>query len=225
MKLTESQRISQEWRALDCSLTNPPEIFDAEQEEVTRMIDYYKSHHKVENDFDVIVNSKSLNDHLGYKIPENKVPLTKTGKPKAPATVVPSRIQREALRIRKPPSQTPSVGGTPGNIPAKENPRPNIHTVPSNTSVSREKKKILGCSRTQGHDAVIDLRFIVESEVPLFQEIGGGGRDGHPGVSPSGCGQFGGWIECRLPGGSSGCRDSEGLYFAKGYRSTKYSRE
>jgi hypothetical protein len=107
-KLTESQRISWEWRALDGGLTNPPEISDAEQEEVTRMIEYCKSHHKVENDFDAIVTSKSLNDHLGY----NEVPLTKTGKPKAMkakvlATFVPSCVPRESLRTRNPPLRLP----------------------------------------------------------------------------------------------------------------------
>jgi hypothetical protein len=92
---------------LDGDLTNPPDISDAEQEEVTRMVDFCKNHHKVENDFDVIVTRKSLNDHLGYKIPMDKVPITKPGKPKAtkakaPAAAVSSRVQRE--RVREPRS-------------------------------------------------------------------------------------------------------------------------
>lgn len=70
------------------------------------MIDYCKSHHKVENDFDTIVTSKSLKDHLGYKIPENKVPLTKAGKPKAAkekvlATSVLPSAREETLRTWK----------------------------------------------------------------------------------------------------------------------------
>jgi len=50
---------------LDGDLTNPPDISDAEQVEVTRMVDFCNNHHKAENDFDVIVTSKSLNNHFG----------------------------------------------------------------------------------------------------------------------------------------------------------------
>jgi hypothetical protein len=95
------------FRALDGGMTNPSDISDAERKEVTHMVDFCKNHHKVKNDFDVIVTSKSLNDHLGYKIPMDKVPLTKAGKPKAtkakaPAAAVSSWVQRE--RVREPRS-------------------------------------------------------------------------------------------------------------------------
>jgi hypothetical protein len=90
MKIIESQRISREWRALDDNLANPLEISDAEQEEVARMIEFCNGHHKVENDFDVIVTAESLNDHLGYKIPENKVPLDRAGRPKFTKSKVPT---------------------------------------------------------------------------------------------------------------------------------------
>jgi hypothetical protein len=158
MKLAESQRISHEWRALDGNLMNPPEISDAEQEEVTRMIDFCNSHHKVENDFNTIVTDKSLNDHLGYKIPENKVPLTKVGKPKFTkskvlATSVPSVAQRGTSRTRKLPSQATGVKG--------------IRTAPSTASLSREKR-MPGSSQTLGHDTATDLRVVVEPEAPLF---------------------------------------------------------
>jgi hypothetical protein len=130
---------------LDGDLTNPLDISDAEQEEVTRMVDFCKNHHKVENDFDVIVTSKSLNDHLGYKIPMDKVPLTKPGKPKAtkakaPAAAVSSRVQRESSRAKKPFFQAPEVGGTPGDIPRKEIPRPDTRAVPSSISGSSESQ-------------------------------------------------------------------------------------
>jgi hypothetical protein len=200
VKLTESQRISQERRALDGGLTNLPEISNAEQEEVTRMIDYCKNHHKVENDFNAIVNDKSLNDHLGYKIPENNVPLTKTGKhntaeAKVPEALVPSRVQGEASRAKKPSSQVPSVEGIPGKILGKKTLRPATHIVPSRTSTSRENS-IPSSSHSQGRNASPSLRAIVEPEVPLFQEVGGGDRDGHSRVPPISCRQFGGRTEC-----------------------------
>jgi hypothetical protein len=162
MKIAESQRISREWRALDGNLMNPPEISDAEREEVARMIDFCNNHHKVENDFDVIVTDKSLNDHLGYKIPENKVPLTKTGKPKftkskVPATSASSVAQRGTSRTRKSASQAIGVEG--------------IRTAPSTASLSREKRAP-GSSQTPGHDPAADLRVVAEPEAPLFRESG-----------------------------------------------------
>jgi hypothetical protein len=128
MKITESQRISREWRALDCNLANPPEISDAEQEEVTRMIDFCNRHHKVENDFDVIVTTKSQNDHLGYKIPENKVPLDRARRPKftkskAPMTSIPPTTQRGTLRTREPPSRATGVEGVRAAASAASPPR------------------------------------------------------------------------------------------------------
>jgi hypothetical protein len=108
MKITESQRISQEWRALDGNLANPPEISDAEQEEVAQMIDFCNRHHKVENDFDVIVTAKSLNDHLGYKIPENKVPLDRAGRPKFTKSKAPTASILPAAQ-----RGTPRNSGTP----------------------------------------------------------------------------------------------------------------
>jgi hypothetical protein len=145
MKIAESQRISREWRALDGNLMNPPEISDAEQGEVTRMIDFYNCHHKVENNFDVIVTDKSLNDHLGYNILENKVPLTKTGKPKftkskAPATSVHSAAQRGTSRTRRPPSHATGVE--------------DVRVAPSTA-------------------AAANSRAVFEPEVPLFREAGG----------------------------------------------------
>jgi hypothetical protein len=186
MKLVETQRISREWRALDGNLMNPPEISDAEQEEVTRMIDFCNSHHKVENDFNTIVTDKSLNDHLGYKIPENKVPFTKVGKPKftkskVPPASVPSVAQRGTSRTQKPPSQATGVEG--------------IRTTPSTASLSQEKR-MPGSSQTLGHDTTTDLR-VVEPEAPLFREVGwGGDRDGHTGFPPSSYGQLGRRIKC-----------------------------
>jgi len=107
------------------------------------MIDFCNSHHKVEND---------------YKIPKNKVPLTKDGKPKitktkVPATSVPSVAQRGTLRTRKPPSQATGVEG--------------IHTAPSTTSVSQEKR-MPGSSQSLGHDTATDLGVVAKPKVPFF---------------------------------------------------------
>jgi hypothetical protein len=165
MKIAESQRISWEWRALDGNLVNPPEISDAEQEEVTRMIDFCNRHHKVENDFDVIVTVKSLNDHLGYKIPENKVPLTRAGKPKfmkskASTTPIPPTAQRGKSQTRKPPSRATSVEG--------------VRAAPRVASPSRERRT-REAPQTLGHDTAIatDSRAVVVPEDPLFREAGG----------------------------------------------------
>jgi hypothetical protein len=139
---------------------NPPEISDAEQEEVTRMIDFCNRHHKVENDFDVIVTVKSLNDHLGYKIPENKVPLTRAGKPKftkskAPTTPIPPAAQRGTSRTRKPTSRATSVEG--------------VRAAPSAASPFRERRT-REAPQTLGHDTTIatDSGVVVVPEAPLF---------------------------------------------------------
>jgi hypothetical protein len=160
MKIAESQRIRWEWRDLDGNLVNPPEISDAEQEEVTRMIDFCNRHHKVENDFDVIVTVKSLNDHLGYKIPENKVPLTRAGKPKftkskAPTTPIPPAAQRGTSRTRKPTSRATSVEG--------------VRAAPSAASPFRERRT-REAPQTLGHDTTIatDSGVVVVPEAPLF---------------------------------------------------------
>lgn len=63
------------------------------------MIDYCQNHHKVENDFDVIVTIRALNDHLDYKIPEDKDPLTKTGKQKA--TKVKAPVPPPSINVGK----------------------------------------------------------------------------------------------------------------------------
>jgi hypothetical protein len=145
MEVTGSQRISREWRVLDGNLANPPEISDAEQEEVARMIDFCNRHHKVENDFDVIVTAKSLKDHLGYKIPENKVPLDRAGRPKfmkskAPTATIPPVAQRGTPRTREPPSRATVVEGT----------------------------RVTARAASRGHDAPI----IADAEAPLFREAG-----------------------------------------------------
>jgi hypothetical protein len=130
---------------------------------VIRMIDFCKRHHKVENDFDLIVTDMSLNEHLGYKIPGNKVPLTKTGKPKTmktkvSTTSVPPVARRETLRTRKPPSQAAREEG--------------LRAAPGTTPASREES-ILGCSQSLGHDTDTDSRAVVEPKVPLFREARG----------------------------------------------------
>jgi hypothetical protein len=123
------------------------------------MIDFFNRHHKVENDFDVIVTAKSLNDHLGYKIPENKVPLYRAGRPKltkskAPTASTPPVAQRGTPRTREPPSRATGVEGTRVATRAAS---------PSRGKGTRETHQ------TRGHDAPI----VSDAEVPLFREAGG----------------------------------------------------
>jgi hypothetical protein len=167
IEVTGSQRISREWRALDGNLANPPEISDAEHEEVARMIDFCNRHHKVENDFDVIVSAKSLNDHLGYKIPENKVPLDWAGRPKltkskAPTASTPPVAQKGTPRTREPPSRTTGVEGT---------------RVASRAASPSREKRTRETHQTRGHDAPI----VADAEV----------RNGHTGFPSSTKGRLG----------------------------------
>lgn len=159
MQIADSQRISREWRALDGNLANPPEIFDAEQEEVARMINFCNRHHKVKNDFDVIVTAKSLNDHLGYKIPENKVPLDRAGRPKptkskAPTASILPVAQGGASRTREPPSRATGAEGF----------RAAAHTA----SPPREERT-QEAFQARGPDT----SMVADTEAPLFREAGG----------------------------------------------------
>jgi hypothetical protein len=127
VKLPESKRISREWRVLDEDLADPPEITDAKQSEVVHMVNYCKSHHKKENDFDVIVIVKTLNDHLRYKIPKDKVPLTKIGKRKATKakTSAPppsTKVGKGASTTKQPSSRPSTAGGLPINTLGKKTP-------------------------------------------------------------------------------------------------------
>jgi hypothetical protein len=56
----------------------------------------------------VIVTAKSLNDHLGYKIPENKVPLDRAGRPKFTKSKAPTASILPAAQ-----RGTPRNSGTP----------------------------------------------------------------------------------------------------------------
>jgi hypothetical protein len=159
MQIAESQRISREWKALDSNLANPPEISDAEQEEVARMIDFCNRHHKVENDFDVIVTDKSLNDHLGYKIPKNKVPLDRTGRPKstkskAPTVSIPPVTQGGTSRTREPPSRATGAEGS---------------RAAAYTASPRREERTREASQARGPDTSV----VADTEAPLFREAGG----------------------------------------------------
>jgi hypothetical protein len=89
MTLPDHQRIPREWRHLNRNRIGRPKLSDAEQSKVAHMFDYYKHHHKSENNFDVIITARAMNEHLGYSLPEDKVPLTKAGKPRNVKAKVP----------------------------------------------------------------------------------------------------------------------------------------
>jgi hypothetical protein len=170
--LPESQRISREWRALDEDLANPPEIIDAEQDEVAHMINYCKSHQKKENDFDVIVTAKVLNYHLRYKILEDKVPLTKTGKRKATkakilAPLSSTTVGKGTSKTKQPSSRPSTAGGLLKNALVKKTPQPEVRTIPCATSSVRAKS-VPESSWAQEHNVAPEQRVVTGSKVPLF---------------------------------------------------------